>query len=34
LLILFIPKEAKDFEMGDTTIEILKYIAVKPSACV
>ena len=34
LLSLLTPKEVKDFEMGDTTIEILKYIAVNPSTSV
>jgi hypothetical protein len=34
LLSLLTPKEVKDLEMGDTTIEILKYIAVNPSTSV
>ena len=34
LLFLLTPKEVKDLEMGNTTIEILKYIAVNPSISV
>ena len=34
LLSLLTPKEVKDLEIGDTTIEILKYIAVNPSTSV
>jgi hypothetical protein len=34
LLSLLTPKEVKYLELGDTTIEILKYIAVNPSASV
>jgi hypothetical protein len=34
LLSLLTSKEVKDLEMGDTTIEILKYITVNPSTSV
>ena len=34
LLSLLTSKEVKDLEMGDTAIEILKYITVNPSASV